>query len=66
MGVEPAGCVVVEDSRYGVQAGRAVGMHVLAYAGGGMTPVEALAGPGTTVFEDMGQLPELLANLDHA
>jgi HAD superfamily hydrolase (TIGR01509 family) len=66
MGVEPAGCVVVEDSRYGVQAGRAAGMHVLAYAGGGLTPVDALAGPGTTVFEDMRQLPELLANLDHA
>jgi HAD superfamily hydrolase (TIGR01509 family) len=65
MGVEPAGCVVVEDSRYGVQAGRAAGMHVLAYAGGGMTPVEALAGPDTTVFDDMRQLPELLANLDH-
>ena len=38
MGVEPSGCVVVEDSRYGVEAGRAAGMQVLAYAGGGMTP----------------------------
>jgi HAD superfamily hydrolase (TIGR01509 family) len=66
MGVEPSRCVVVEDSRYGVQAGRAAGMHVLAYAGGGMTPIDALAGPGTTVFEDMRQLPELLANLDYA
>jgi HAD superfamily hydrolase (TIGR01509 family) len=65
MGVEPSNCVVVEDSRYGVQAARAAGMHVLAYAGGGMTPVDALAGPGTTVFEDMRQLPELLACLDH-
>jgi HAD superfamily hydrolase (TIGR01509 family) len=66
MGVAPAGCVVVEDSRYGVQAARAAGMHVLAYAGGGMTPIDALAGPGTTVFQNMRQLPELLANLDQA
>ena len=63
MSVEPSRCVVVEDSRYGVRAGRAAGMSVLAYAGGGMTPVDALAGPGTTVFQDMRQLPELLAHL---
>ena len=66
MGVEPSDCVVVEDSRYGVQAARAAGMHVLAYTGGGMTPIDTLAGPGTTVFEDMHQLPELLANLARA
>lgn len=59
IGFEPAGCVVVEDSRHGVAAARAAGMHVFAYAGG-VTPADALRGPGTTVFEDMRELPELL------
>jgi HAD superfamily hydrolase (TIGR01509 family) len=61
MGVKPAGCVVVEDSRYGVEAARAASMDVLAYVGGGMTPVDELAGPRTTVFDDMRSLPGLLS-----
>ncbi len=60
MGADPPGCVVVEDSRYGVEAARAAGMHVLGYAGG-LTPASVLEGPGTTVFEDMRSLPELLS-----
>ena len=56
----PERCAVVEDSAYGVQAARSAGMHVFAYAGG-VTPVERLAGPGTTVFHDMRQLPALIA-----
>jgi HAD superfamily hydrolase (TIGR01509 family) len=63
IGVPPERCVVVEDSRYGVQAARAAGMPVFAYAGGDMTPLDALIGPGTTVFHDMRQLPALLAGL---
>jgi HAD superfamily hydrolase (TIGR01509 family) len=59
MGFDPADCVVVEDSRYGVLAGRAAGMDVLGYAGG-VTPAEALAGPRTIVFDDMRSLPELI------
>ncbi len=59
MGVHPADCVVVEDSAMGVRAARAAGMRVLAY-GGGVTPGEKLAGPLTTVFSDMRQLPTLL------
>jgi HAD superfamily hydrolase (TIGR01509 family) len=59
MGAAPAGCVVVEDSRAGVQAARAAGMRVLAFAGG-LTPAELLEGPDTTVFEDMRELPGLL------
>jgi HAD superfamily hydrolase (TIGR01509 family) len=62
MGFEPTTCVVVEDSRYGVQAARAAGMHVLAYAGG-LTPAGVLAGPGTVVFDDMRELPQLLGQL---
>jgi HAD superfamily hydrolase (TIGR01509 family) len=59
MRAKPAGCVVVEDSRAGVQAARAAGMRVLAYAGG-LTPVELLAGPDTIVFNEMRDLPALL------
>jgi HAD superfamily hydrolase (TIGR01509 family) len=62
MGFEPTTCVVVEDSRYGVQAARAAGMDVLAYAGG-LTPAGVLAGPGTVVFDDMRELPQLLGQL---
>lgn len=60
LGADPGSCVVVEDSRHGVEAGRAAGMHVFAYAGG-LTPGERLQGPRTTVFSDMRELPELIA-----
>jgi HAD superfamily hydrolase (TIGR01509 family) len=59
MSAEPAACVVVEDSRPGVEAARAAGMRVLAFAGG-LTPPDLLAGPNTTVFADMRELPGLL------
>ncbi len=63
MAAKPAGCVVVEDSRSGVEAARAAGMRVLAYAGG-LTPAELLDGPNTIVFEDMRELPRLLDHSD--
>ncbi len=59
MGVEPAACAVVEDSRYGVQAARAAGMRAYGYAGG-LTPPAWLEGPGTVVFSRMRELPGLL------
>jgi HAD superfamily hydrolase (TIGR01509 family) len=59
MGAEPSACVVIEDSRSGVEAARAAGMRVLAFAGG-LTPAELLGGPNTIVFETMRELPELL------
>jgi HAD superfamily hydrolase (TIGR01509 family) len=59
MGAIPAGCVVVEDSRSGVQAARAAGMRALAFAGG-LTPPELLEGPDTIVFGEMRELPGLL------
>jgi beta-phosphoglucomutase-like phosphatase (HAD superfamily) len=34
MGVPPSACIVVEDSKYGIQAARAAGMRALGYAGG--------------------------------
>jgi HAD superfamily hydrolase (TIGR01509 family) len=60
MGAAPSDCVVVEDSRYGVQAARAAGMRALGYAGG-VTAASALEGPATVVFDDMRALPQLLA-----
>ncbi|MFJ9774712.1 HAD family hydrolase [Kitasatospora sp. NPDC101157] len=60
MGVDPARCLVVEDSGPGVQAARAAGMRALGYAGG-VTAAERLAGPGTVVFDDMHGLPGLIA-----
>jgi HAD superfamily hydrolase (TIGR01509 family) len=60
MGVPPAGCAVVEDSRYGVEAARAAGMRAFGYAGG-LVPRRALQGPDTVVFDDMRELPRLIA-----
>lgn len=59
MSADPARCAAVEDSRSGVQAARAAGMRVLAYAGG-LTPAELLEGPRTVVFDEMRDLPSLL------
>lgn len=60
MGVAPVDCAVVEDSRHGVEAARAAGMRAFGYAGG-VTPAHRLEGPGTVVFNDMRELPALLA-----
>ncbi len=61
MGATPDRCVVVEDSTFGVQAARAAGMRVLAYAG--TVPPERLMGVGTIVFHDMAALAGLIAAL---
>jgi beta-phosphoglucomutase-like phosphatase (HAD superfamily) len=60
MGADPARCAVVEDSRPGVLAARAAGMRAFGYAGG-LTPPHRLEGEATVVFEDMRELPRLLA-----
>jgi HAD superfamily hydrolase (TIGR01509 family) len=59
MSAAPAACVVIEDSRPGVQAARVAGMRALAFAGG-LTSAERLEGPNTSLFDDMRDLPRLL------
>jgi HAD superfamily hydrolase (TIGR01509 family) len=61
-GVPSERCVVVEDSRSGVEAARAAGMRCLGFAGG-LTPPEWLAGDATIVFDDMAELPRLLHSM---
>jgi HAD superfamily hydrolase (TIGR01509 family) len=58
MGFEPATTVVVEDTVPGVQAGRAAGMRVLAFAR--LVAADELAAAGGEVFADMRDLPDLL------
>lgn len=57
-GVEPARCVVIEDSVTGVHAGMAAGCFVLGFAHD--TPAEALRAAGATPFFAMADLPRLL------
>jgi len=60
MGVAPQRCVVIEDSKFGVQAGVAAGMRVLGYAADPHSDDEALRAAGATVFHSMDELPGLL------
>ncbi|MGW7331700.1 HAD family hydrolase [Streptomyces sp. NPDC054840] len=57
MGVEPARCVVVDDSPLGIQAARAAGMDVYGFTA--MLPADRLPG-ATGHFGDMKQLTGLL------
>ena len=58
MGFDPAATAVVEDTVPGVEAGRAAGMKVLAFAR--FVAAEDLAAAGGEVFDDMRALPGLL------
>lgn len=61
MGVPPEGCVVVEDSVYGVRAAVAAGMTAYGFAGG-LTPADALAAEGALVFQEMTELVDVLVH----
>ena len=61
LGADPTRCGVVEDSPFGLEAARAAGMRAFAYAGG-LVPTDRLRGPGTTIFDDMRELPALLGS----
>jgi HAD superfamily hydrolase (TIGR01509 family) len=65
MQVEPARCIVVEDSPAGIEAAKRAGMRVFAFTGGSharsaahRSRLEALH--PDAVFEDMARLPELV------
>ncbi|WP_233851146.1 HAD family hydrolase [Paraburkholderia sp. HD33-4] len=64
-GLAPAACLVVEDSVTGVTAAATAGMAVLGFIGGGHASdaqIDRLHAAGARhVFDDMRQLPELVA-----
>lgn len=68
MHVEPAHCLVVEDSPAGIEAARAAGMAVFAFTGGSHAGNPALkvrlaSMQPDSIFADMLQLPDLIAGL---
>ncbi|MDB5618582.1 HAD family hydrolase [Tardiphaga sp.] len=70
MGVAPLRCLVIEDSLAGVTAARAAGMAVLGFHGGAhCSPATApalKAAGATATFDDMRELPQMIAQLEAA
>ena len=69
MGVAPENCTVIEDSPAGIAAAKEAGMRVFAFAGGShaeraglLAAFEAMR--PDLVFDDMRDLPDLLAGAD--
>lgn len=66
MGVEPAACIVIEDSPAGVTAAKRAGMRVFGFTGGSHASKAGLAATLTAlspdaIFDDMTTLAGLLA-----
>lgn len=71
IGVAPGACLVIEDSGPGIKAARRAGMRVFAFVGGGHARRpgyrESLAALAPDVlFDDMRQLPDLIASMGEA
>lgn len=69
MGVEPADCIVVEDSAAGIEAARAAGMGAFGFTGGSHARSlehrrRLLALEPCQVFDDMLELPALVRALE--
>ncbi len=67
MDVDPADCIVIEDSPAGIDAAREAGMRVFAFTGGSHAGNAALTAELSSrrpdlVFSDMRLLPELVAD----
>ncbi|MEM1277259.1 MAG: HAD-IA family hydrolase [Pseudomonadota bacterium] len=60
MGHPPEACVVIEDSRFGVEAAVAAGMRALAFVAAPNARAADMAALGGVLFDDMAQLPGLL------
>ncbi|MFD9901415.1 HAD family hydrolase [Mesorhizobium sp. NPDC059025] len=60
MGVEPADCIVIEDSVAGTTAGIAAGMRVFSYHGDPHSDPQGLEKAGGILFADMRDLPGLI------
>lgn len=60
MGYAPDACVVVEDSRFGVEAAKNAGIRVLGYTGGDPFKQNILAQYGAITFDSMQELVRLI------
>lgn len=64
MGVDPAQCLVIEDSRPGIAAAQAAGMQVLLYTGGShMSGTAFDTTPPVRAFEAWDMLPQMFPAL---
>lgn len=61
MRADPSRTLVIEDSRPGVEAAQAAGMHVLVYTGGGHRPVPP---PGVGSFDNWLDFPQVLLSAE--
>lgn len=63
MGNAPSECLVIEDTKVGLEAARAAGMTALAFAGAGHTPRGELEALAARAFDRMDDLPGLVQSL---